>query len=228
MVRNYFNYFTEVEEYFVRRRGKNLLVAPLDWCLIELWRDNGIPLHVALRGIDRSFEAALKGQKKPPRTLFYCHPAVMEAFEEYTQAMVGASKEAVTSSEESFSRQSVVRHLEELHRSVAKQQGEVFERVTERLRLLKSEVAGRERIDCEQVDRDLNEMGGLVVGALGEKLGQEKLKALKAEVKKKMKIYKKRLSKEMYVRLEQSYLGRRIRELYQIPEFSLLSLASDQ
>ena len=49
---NYYNYFTEIEEHFVRRRGKHLLISPMDWGLIATWRDAGVPLHVALRGID--------------------------------------------------------------------------------------------------------------------------------------------------------------------------------
>jgi hypothetical protein len=34
---NYFNYFTEIEETFVRRRGKHLLLSPLDWDLMQTW-----------------------------------------------------------------------------------------------------------------------------------------------------------------------------------------------
>ncbi|HSR51430.1 MAG TPA: hypothetical protein VLV83_11420 [Acidobacteriota bacterium] len=90
---NYFNYFTEIEEYFARKRGKNLLVSPLDWCLIELWRDSGVPLNIALRGIDRSFEAAEKRGRSAPRSLFYCHPAVLEAHDEHQQAMLGKGDE---------------------------------------------------------------------------------------------------------------------------------------
>ena len=47
---NYFNYFTEIEEHFQRRRGGILLLSTLDWALIETWKDAGIPLEAALRG----------------------------------------------------------------------------------------------------------------------------------------------------------------------------------
>jgi len=52
IVLNYFNYFTEIEEHFQRRRGSLLLLSTLDWALIETWREVGIPLEVVLRGID--------------------------------------------------------------------------------------------------------------------------------------------------------------------------------
>ena len=48
---NYFNYFTEIEDAFVRRRGKHLFLSPLDWALMEVWRQQGIPLHIVLRGV---------------------------------------------------------------------------------------------------------------------------------------------------------------------------------
>ena len=50
---NYFNYFTEVEEHFQRTRGSGLfLFSPLDWALIEIWKNSGVPLEAVLRGID--------------------------------------------------------------------------------------------------------------------------------------------------------------------------------
>ena len=47
---NYFSYFSEIEDTFVRRRGKHLMLSPMDWALIESWKERGVPLHVALRG----------------------------------------------------------------------------------------------------------------------------------------------------------------------------------
>src|SRR5271163_1132254 len=62
---NYFNYFTEIEEHFRIARGTGLfLVSPLDWALIETWKNAGVPLEAALRGIDAAFE---KWRAKPPR-----------------------------------------------------------------------------------------------------------------------------------------------------------------
>src|SRR6187402_1577725 len=48
---NYFNYFTEIEERFQQRRGSLLLLSTLDWALIEIWRESGIPVEAVLRGI---------------------------------------------------------------------------------------------------------------------------------------------------------------------------------
>jgi hypothetical protein len=91
-VDNYFNYFTEIEEHFQRRRGAALMVSTLDWALIETWRDAGIPLEAVLRGIDTAFE---NYEKRPsPRKvngLAYCAQAVLAAAEEMKEAVVGVS-----------------------------------------------------------------------------------------------------------------------------------------
>ena len=49
---NYFNYFTEIEEHFQRARGTGLfLLSPVDWALIEAWKNAGIPLEAVLRAM---------------------------------------------------------------------------------------------------------------------------------------------------------------------------------
>ncbi len=225
---NYFNYFTEVEEYFVRKRGRNLLVSPMDWGLIELWRDSGIPLHIVLRGIERSFESAQSRQKRSPNTLFYCHPAILEAFDEYDQAMIGASKESreeETSSEEDPSQvEAVLNFLQELESALKGHAHEVSQRSSERVTALRSEVSSAQSIDYGELDRDLAQMGVAISESLQKEMGPEKVKELRAEVKKEMKIYRKRLSKEMYQRLEKNYLDRKILALHGLPEFSLLGV----
>ena len=63
---NYFNYFTEIEEHFQRRRGGIRLLSTLDWALIETWKDAGIPLEAVLRGIEAAFERYEK--RRPARS----------------------------------------------------------------------------------------------------------------------------------------------------------------
>ena len=91
-VENYFNYFTEIEDHFQRRRGTLTLLSPLDWALMEIWKDAGIPLEAVLRGIDAAFD---KWERRPNRTrkingLAYCAQEVLAAAEEMKEATVGA------------------------------------------------------------------------------------------------------------------------------------------
>jgi hypothetical protein len=89
----YFNYFTEIEEHFQQRRGSGLLLSTLDWALIETWKDAGIPLEAALRGIDTAFD---RYEQRPSKTrkvngLAYCTQEVLAAAEEMKEAAVGAA-----------------------------------------------------------------------------------------------------------------------------------------
>ncbi len=226
---NYFNYFTEVEEYFARKRGKNLLIAPLDWCLVELWRDSGISLHIVLRGIERSFESAAKRQKSTPNTLFYCHQAILEAHEEYQKAMVGAAEtedpeSAPSISEEAAQREAVRNYLGDLESRLQKATNEAFERAARRVSALRAEMSETQSIRYQELDRDLAEIGSMLAAALKEALDREKAREIASEVKKELRIYKKRLSKEMYQRLEDNYLDRRILALHDLPDFNLLAI----
>ena len=226
---NYFNYFTEIEEFFLTKRGTHLLVSPLDWCLIELWKENEIPLHIVLRGIDRSFERIESAGKRPPRSLSYCHPAVVDAFEEYRQAMVGASPGAAeTGINDQLSQEALIRHLQDLQDCLQKQSGEAFIRARSLVAALSSEVAAQNEISYEQIDRDLNQIGARVVAALQERMDTAELKELRAQSRKEMKIYKKHLSAEMYRQLAANYLARKMRERYGLPEFSLLEAVSGE
>lgn len=89
---NYFNYFTEVEDTFVRRRAKHLLLSSLDWALIESWKEMGIPLHVVLRGIEKAFDSwEAKPRKRSIKTLLYCQEEVEAQYAEWLESRVGAN-----------------------------------------------------------------------------------------------------------------------------------------
>src|SRR5689334_15091447 len=77
---NYFNYFTEIEEHFQRARGTALfLMSPLDWALVESWKNADVPLEAVLRGIDVAFEKwrARKHKTQMVNSLAFCAQAIM-------------------------------------------------------------------------------------------------------------------------------------------------------
>src|SRR5438132_6498061 len=93
ILENYFNYFTEIEEHFQKRRGSGLLLSTLDWALIETWKDAGIPLEAVLRGIEAAFE---RYEQRPSKTrkvnsLAYCAQEVLAAAEDMKEAAVGTA-----------------------------------------------------------------------------------------------------------------------------------------
>src|SRR3974377_2033440 len=104
---NYFNYFTEIEEHFWKKRGAHLLVSPLDWAIMETWQKAGVPLSAALRGIDRAFESyarSRRGAGEPLKSLAYGTDAVLDAAEEQKEAAVGEQPAKRAEAKEPFSR----------------------------------------------------------------------------------------------------------------------------
>jgi hypothetical protein len=83
-VENYFNFFTEIEERFQQCRGTRMLLSPLDWALIESWKEAQLPLEAVLAGVERAFQKFRK-RARPGRavnSLAYCAQEVLQAAEE--------------------------------------------------------------------------------------------------------------------------------------------------
>ena len=92
---NYFNYFTEIEEHFQRARGTSLfLLSPLDWALIETWKNSGVPLEAVLRGVDIAFEKwrAKRSRVQMVNSIAYCTQAVMAEAQRMADAGAGRSQ----------------------------------------------------------------------------------------------------------------------------------------
>src|ERR1700693_3589343 len=104
VVENYFNYFTEIEEHYLRRRGTHLLLSTLDWALIETWKSAGLPLEAVLRGVDAAFDKydQRPSKSKKVNSLAYCSQAVLTAAEDMKEAAVGATGEEKTRAEPGF------------------------------------------------------------------------------------------------------------------------------
>lgn len=93
---NYFNYFTDIEQHFCRRRGSGLQLSPLDWTLMDTWKDAGIPLEAVLRGIDATFDhydrRPPRGKTKKINGLAWCAQEVLSAAEDMKEAAVGSAR----------------------------------------------------------------------------------------------------------------------------------------
>ena len=108
---NYFNYFTEIEEHFQRARGTGLfLLSPLDWALIESWKNSGVPLEAVLRGIDAAFEKwrSRKVKTQMVNSLAFCAQAVLTE----AQIMAGTAQPAARSPPPPFPLEELRAYLE--------------------------------------------------------------------------------------------------------------------
>ncbi len=239
---NYFNYFTEVEEHFVRRRGKHLYISSLDWALIESWKDMGIPLHIVLRGIDRVFDAyeasGRAAEGKLINSILYCQQEVLNCFQEYKQARVGAGADGADRSQRAeaaspFSRERLLGFLngrrEALNQYVAALHGdasmaalgEALARSVARLDEIIRDVQSAEALDVEGMEQELSRLEEMIYERLLQCVATEELEAVRREGKRQLREFKKRMSKELYQQTLDHYIAKRLREQYRIPRLSL-------
>ena len=189
-MRNYFNYFTEIEERFQQRRGSLLLLSTLDWALIETWREAGIPLEAVLRGIDAAFDKYEARQKRARMQringLAWCAQAVMQAAVELNEASTGSASSAATAQESGFEHERVAAHLTAAAEALdgAAVAPEACRATAARLRELAAEVmapAGEKpaAVDIEGLERSLLVLEDKVYAALNIAAPEELLLGLK-------------------------------------------------
>lgn len=251
---NYFNYFTEIEEAFIRRRGKHLLVSPLDWSLMESWKAMGIPLHVVLRGIEKSFDSyAARPRTRSVKTLFYCQEEVEAQFAEWLESQTGAQRdptaepaaapaEADTAAAGDdarglpFPRAVIAAHLNEsraelarsLERRLARGEEdavcEALARAGTRLEELAADFERAARPDAELLEASLADLESLVERALRASLPEDALEAARAEAAAQLKPYRARMERATYEQTLDNLLAKSLREAAGVPRLSLFYL----
>lgn len=239
---NYYNYFSEIEETFIRRRGRNLLLSPLDWALIENLRERGVPLHIILRAIEMVFDGVDKqpARKRAVKSLFYCKEEIEAQYAEWLEMQIGASEVQSSKSEvqnpcnqnsdfskrELFSAESIENHLENVSADLldAKRKAkddlrETLERVLNRLTELKTDIS-----DAEKLEESLEKLDDLIDEKLLNSTVEKKLSTIRAETEKNLKTYKNRMETEVYQRTFDLMLLKRLRDETGIPRLSLFYL----
>ncbi|MGH9946107.1 MAG: hypothetical protein ACRD6X_02800 [Pyrinomonadaceae bacterium] len=223
---NYYNYYTEIEDTFVRRRGKHLLLSPIDWAMIEGWQERGIPLHVVLRGIESVFDTF---DKNPgPRTiksLLFCREEIEAQYQEWLGMQVGRTKEESSAvSEQTFDREGIEKHIrtaiELLRASKNKRLREDLERAASRLEELKENLTE----DVELIDKSLNDIEHFLDQALVTNSDKKHLKTLERETTAQLKAYKSEMEKDAYEQTFRLMLLKRLREEYGVPRLGLFFL----
>ena len=236
---NYFNYFTEIEDAFIRRRGKHLLLSPLDWALIESWKTMNVPLHVVLRGIEKAFDSwESKPRKRTVKTLLYCQEEVEAQFAEWKEARVGAADEADPAgeiSEQLFSRPAVLEHLRRGHSSIVaiaareKKRGsndftDTLERAADLLRQLEDDFAASAQPETRKLEQSLSGVERMISDAVRSVAGPDHVAKIEAEVKDQLKPYRKQMEPLVYQTTLENLLLKRLREQFGIPRLSLFYL----
>jgi hypothetical protein len=230
-VENYFNYFTEIEEHFQRRRGGILLLSTLDWALIETWKDAGIPLEAVLRGIDAAFE---KFEKRPTvrkvNGLGYCSQEVLAAAEEMKEAAVGSS-EAVAKPDRGFQAAEIVAFLQK--NASALQAAKLPERsgvsgqslareTSATLREMAADLSGQKTLPrLEDLERRLAVLEEKLFAVLLAATADEDIVGVRAQADRELSPYRKKMPAAQIDQLLKQYVHKRLLEKYGLPRLSL-------
>ncbi len=238
---NYFNYFTEIEEYFWKKRGAHLLVSPLDWAIIETWQKAGIPVPVVLKGIDRaleSYQRSRRGAGKLLKSLAYCVDAVLDAAEEQHEAGAGngaGAAERPPGRSQSFSpdeiRAYVLGNLEKLaaaaessrarNAELALRIDDIRGKLKESLALLDSPGS----LDLEDLERRFTVLEEKLHSAATASASEDSLVAFRREVDRQLTPYRRKMTAEQLAQVERQYLHKRLFELFGLPRLSLFYLS---
>jgi hypothetical protein len=237
---NYFNYFTEIEEYFWQKRGAHLLVSPLDWAIVETWQKAGIPLSAVLKGIDRAFESYARSRRaaggRQLKSLSYCVDAVLDAAEEEKETAAGTGPVATTAkkTEETFSREALRlffgRNVECLSAAAASAralQPDIASRMLDagaRLNELSTLVESPGALDLEDLERRLTVIEEKLTAALTSGAPEEFLLEIRREMDHQLAPYRRKMSSAQLAQLERQYMQKRVWERYNLPRLSLFYL----
>ena len=219
MAENYFNYFTETEEHFQRARGTGLfLLSPLDWALIEAWKNAGIPLEAVLRGIDAAFE---KWRTRPARartqmvnSLAYCAQAIAVEAQAMAQAAPAAGKETKAPFPLDDLRGFIARNAAALKAAGQEDLAATLEALD--VDALYS--------DLEQLEQRLTAMEEKMIARLRASASEEALFEARRSLDRDLKPYRGKMTAEQLAMLEKQFLERRLLESAGLPRLSLFYL----
>jgi len=219
---NYFNYFTEVEEHFQKARGTGLfLMSPLDWALVETWKNAGVPIEAVLRGIDLAFESwrSRKNRIQTVNSVAYCTQAVMEE----AQTLAGVARPGTSRKEAPapFAQEELESFLRNNAAELRKRSG--YEEIAAAVELLAAD-AGVLYGDLEDLERRLTALEDKMIAMARSRQSNEDLLRARRELDLQLRPYRGKMTADQLTMLEKQYLDRHLLESAGLPRLSLFYL----
>jgi hypothetical protein len=237
-LKNYFNYFTEIEDHFQRRRGSLLMLSTLDWALIETWREAGIPLPAVLRGIDSAFDRydARKRRTRRVNGLAWCAQEVMAAAEQMKEAAVGTNSGQASASQAEaapgFEPERIAAHmtacanqLRTASLSKTMEAGIAAETALATADRLAALAAEQPMPRLEDLERNLTVLEEKLFAALTATAPEADLLAMREQAARELAPYRGRMQAVQIRQVEQQFLNKRLLEKYALPRLSLFYMS---
>jgi hypothetical protein len=229
-VDNYFNYFTEIEEHFQRRRGGILMLSTLDWALIETWKDAGIPLEAVLRGIDTTFEHYEQRQSKTRKIngLGFCSQEVLAAAESMKEAAVGTEHGAKP--DKGFDPAEIAAFLRKNASELARARlpsktgispQAVAREISGSLKDLADEVGNKAALRLEDLERRLTVLEEKLFAVLLAAIPDDEVVGVRAQADRELVPYRSKMPSAQVEQLRKQFVHKRLLEKHGIPRLSL-------
>jgi hypothetical protein len=218
-VYNYFNYFTEIEEHFQRARGTGLfLLSPLDWALIETWKNAGVPLEAVLRGVDTAF-AKWRGRKVKTQmvnSLAFCAQAVLTEAQLMAEATAPAAQRKGRKAAPPFAIEELRAYLQNNAAALPPEHAGIAVAV-ERL-------AGdieRYYDDLEALEQRLTVLEEKMIAAERARQSEDDLLEARRALDRQLRPYRGKMTADQLAMLEKQYVERNLLEKARLPRLSL-------
>ncbi|MFZ0690256.1 MAG: hypothetical protein WBX06_08740 [Acidobacteriaceae bacterium] len=230
---NYFNYFTEIEEHFQRRRGSVLLLSTLDWALIETWCEAGIPLEAVLRGIDTAFDRYDARKHRTVRRingLAWCAQEVMTAAEDLREASLGIAKPQPQTAGAGLEWDRIAAHFTQAavalkSASLTGLAAQTASEIADRLTVLAAPPATAPNL--EDLERNLTVLEEKLLNALIATTSEADLTALREQSSQELAPYRRRMQALQIRQIEQQFLHKRLLEKHNLPRLSLFYMRQE-
>jgi hypothetical protein len=211
LIVNYFNYFTEIEEHFQRARGTALfLMSPLDWALVESWKNADVPLEAVLRGIDVAFEKwrARKNRTQMVNSLAFCAQAVLTEAQILSGAAAPRKQEAPP-----FPLDDLRAYFESNAAAVEAKHPEIAASLRE--------IEAGELDDLESVEQRLTVLEEKMVASARIAQSEADLLAARQDLDRHLRPYRGKMTADQLTMLEKQFLERSLLERAKLPRLSL-------
>jgi hypothetical protein len=223
---NYFNYFTEVEEHFQKARGTSLfLLSPLDWALIESWKNSHVPLEAVMRGIDVAFEKwrAKRSRVQLVNSLAFCSQPVMLEAQRMADAGIGHPDKILLSEPAPFANDDLQRYVERNAAAIRATGLAEFEPVAASLDQIVSELAQLAG-DTEKLEQRLTVLEQKLIAIARSRQTDEQALATRIQLDSQLGPYRRKMTAPQIAMLEAQFLERALLEHAGLPRLSLFYL----
>jgi hypothetical protein len=225
-------YCREIETYLCQKNDGHLIrVVGPSFEVVSGWAEQGVPLKIALAGIDRYFERYYrKGPRRRPVKIDFCDADVLDVFDEWKRA-VGAQTSAVSPQSSVSSRPSLPQHLERVLLRLTQARangslGEAFDALIDRAAAELDAARGKAgglRGEARQALLDrLAVLDGEIVRQARATIDEVERSALAREAEDELAGFKSGMSADAFARAREAAIDRLVRERVKLPTIAFV------